>query len=78
MYWLNGIANQLSLDSTIAKDSNKAYSSKVQRVLSLQPSNNATLFIGCTRTSIYLWSVKVRQLYVAKCACRICNILKQI
>ncbi|GAA5814889.1 hypothetical protein MFLAVUS_008392 [Mucor flavus] len=62
MYWLNGIASQLSLDCTISKDTktedDKQTFPKSLDIISTQPSHHASLFITCTRTAIYLWSVK--------------------
>lgn len=72
MYWLNGIASELSLECTVKKDleepildikeSEHAATtfSKSLNVVSIQPSSHASLYITCTRNGIYLWSVKVK------------------
>ncbi|CAO3655359.1 unnamed protein product [Mucor hiemalis] len=67
MYWLNGIASQLSLECTSTKDTNdttkdgekKSAFPKSLDITAIKPSHHASLFITCTRTAIYLWSVKV-------------------
>jgi glutaredoxin 2 len=75
MYWLNGIASQLSLDCTVSKDNNSSNTAttkdkdektkttsfpKSLDIVSIKPSHHASLFITCTRSVIYLWSVKVK------------------
>ncbi|KAI8087829.1 RIC1-domain-containing protein [Gilbertella persicaria] len=57
MYWLNGIASQLSLECTTRKDENKTFPHSLN-IVSIQPSHHASLYITCTRSAIYLWSVK--------------------
>ncbi|KAI8882813.1 RIC1-domain-containing protein [Backusella circina FSU 941] len=56
MYWVNGIASQLSLDCTYKKDDEKQL--KTSDIVCIQQSFHASLFITCTRSAIYLWSVK--------------------
>ncbi|OAD01955.1 hypothetical protein MUCCIDRAFT_144086 [Mucor lusitanicus CBS 277.49] len=69
MYWLNGIASELSLDCTAQKeqlvDSKRPEQtaptttfSKSLDIVSIQSSSHASLYITCTRNGIYLWSVK--------------------
>lgn len=72
MYWLNGIASELSLECTVKKDQeepildNKESEhtattfSKSLNIVSIQSSSHASLYITCTRNGIYLWSVKVK------------------
>lgn len=74
MYWLNGIASQLSLDCTVSKDSkdikdekNNLSFSKSLDIISIKPSHHASLFITCTRSAIYLWSVKVSMPFFFYC-----------
>lgn len=61
MYWVNGIASQLSLDCTYKtpKDDEKQTFPKTSDIVCIQQSFHASLFITCTRSAIYLWSVKV-------------------
>ncbi|CAO0800336.1 unnamed protein product [Mucor circinelloides] len=68
MYWLNGIASELSLDCTVQKEQHQdskgpeqaatASFSKSLDIVSIQSSSHASLYITCTRNGIYLWSVK--------------------
>ncbi|KAI8327314.1 RIC1-domain-containing protein [Blakeslea trispora] len=59
MYWINGIASELSLNctqsSTRTKD--KTFPRSLD-IVSIQPSHHASLYITCTRSAIYLWSIK--------------------
>ncbi|ORY97505.1 RIC1-domain-containing protein [Syncephalastrum racemosum] len=66
MYWLNGIVSQLSLTSAIrasaqAEDAKNKPSSSFPRpsdIVSMAASPHASLFVTCTATALYLWSVK--------------------
>ncbi|KAI8993372.1 RIC1-domain-containing protein [Pilobolus umbonatus] len=56
MYWLNGIASQLSLDCTVNRSKNEK--KEDLDIISVQPCPNASMFITVTRTAFYVWSIK--------------------
>ncbi|ORX51228.1 RIC1-domain-containing protein [Hesseltinella vesiculosa] len=72
MYWINGIANELSLTSTLStsvspaketlQHSTNATSppsfSSSTRIISMLPSHHASLFLTCTYNATYLWSTR--------------------
>lgn len=67
MYWINGIASELSLSTAINSSSKKVIQhdnastptfSISTNIVSIKPSYLASLFITCTLDSIYLWSTK--------------------
>ena len=65
MYWLNGVASQLSLASALRgntepkpQDADKHFRQPLD-IVSVEASPHASLFVSCTTTAIYLWSVKV-------------------
>ncbi|KAI7899477.1 RIC1-domain-containing protein [Cokeromyces recurvatus] len=60
MYWLNGIANELSLNCTINNIQDEKTNSFPQssNIVCIRPSYYTSLYITCTRNAIYLWSVK--------------------
>ncbi|KAI9028097.1 RIC1-domain-containing protein [Phycomyces nitens] len=68
MYWLNGIASQLSLRSasrgmvaSSVEGSDQPTGAQLPLsvdIVAMKPSYHASLFITCTRSAIYLWSVK--------------------
>ena len=66
MYWLNGVASQLSLANALrgnkdnqSQDADKHFRQPLD-IVSVEPSPHASLFVSCTSTAVYLWSVKVK------------------
>ncbi|KAI8142660.1 RIC1-domain-containing protein [Fennellomyces sp. T-0311] len=64
MYWLNGVASQLSLASALRgnttskpQDADKHFRQPLD-IVSVEASPHASLFVSCTTTAVYLWSVK--------------------
>ncbi|KAI9252811.1 RIC1-domain-containing protein [Phascolomyces articulosus] len=64
MYWLNGVASQLSLANALrgntdnpTQDADKHFRQPLD-IVSVEPSPHASLFVSCTSTAVYLWSVK--------------------
>ncbi|KAI9489868.1 RIC1-domain-containing protein [Zychaea mexicana] len=64
MYWLNGVASQLSLASALrgntatqSQDADKHFRQPLD-IVSVEASPHASLFVSCTSTAVYLWSVK--------------------
>ncbi|KAI7868750.1 RIC1-domain-containing protein [Spinellus fusiger] len=76
MYWLNGIASQLSPCNTphqhvkSKKDSVDKQSAvhflPLTDFIAIQPSHHASLFLACSRTALSLWSVKRSNQHVSE------------
>ncbi|KAI8987265.1 RIC1-domain-containing protein [Mycotypha africana] len=65
MYWLNGIASQITVDNILEKELENSQNEEQSNtflsssdLVTVQPSQHAFLYITCTRNAIYLWSVK--------------------